>query len=95
MRRGEGAARAERPVEARRRRIEEAGHVDRSITTPATQRAQTAEGNAKRYFELLSQARKLGESIVEDGGQDPDLMNYFAWTILTDEDVSGRDHTRR
>lgn len=39
----------------------------------------------------LAKARELGERIVRDGARDADLLNTFAWIILTHPRVKQRD----
>ncbi len=46
--------------------------------------ASTAEKNSKAM-------KKLGEKILERGGSQAQLMNGFAWTILTDNRIKFRD----
>jgi len=60
-------------------------------------KSQQAGKLLSQYAQLVvagrdaEKAAKLGEQIVKDAGSNPQLMNEFAWFILTEEKVKNRD----
>ena len=73
------------------------GTYDIAATKQAAERAANAAKLLEDYFGVVTQgkntpaARKLGEDIIRDGGNNPDLLNQFAWLILTSRAVQDRD----
>jgi len=63
----------------------------------AARRAQLAAKLINQYAQFVvtgreaDRAAKLGEQIVRDAGNDAQLMNEFAWFILTEEGVKNRN----
>ncbi len=64
---------------------------------PAARRAMAAGRLMREYFQKavvgdeVSVLTPLGERVLEAGGQDPAILNEFAWTILTEVRVKTRD----
>ncbi len=63
----------------------------------AARRASAAAASLPKYFELAAAAtepdgaRTLGERILKDGAADANLLNNFAWGILTHPRITKRD----
>ncbi|MBP7935388.1 MAG: redoxin family protein [Phycisphaerae bacterium] len=54
---------------------------------PRADAAKTADGKAK----MLKDARRIGDEVVTLAAKSPNVLNSFAWTILTDEKFKNRD----
>jgi len=70
--------------------------VEGTYDIEATRRTFQVKRDLPKYFELVmsgenSEARTLGEQIAENGRDDVQLMNRFAWAILTTADLPNRD----
>jgi thiol-disulfide isomerase/thioredoxin len=65
----------------------------------AAQRIAKTEKLLAEYYKLVStsepgpDAEQLGRRILRDGGDNPELLNQFAWTILTHRQIKHRDLT--
>jgi hypothetical protein len=63
----------------------------------AAKRSLHAGRLVEQYFVLVSsgghelQAQQLGDQVVSGAAQDPELLNEFAWMILTDKRLKLRD----
>ncbi len=54
------------------------------------QRADKAR-DATEKKDLLKKARETGDNVLKLGGKSSDLMNAFAWTLLTSPEIKNRD----
>jgi len=60
-------------------------------------RADDVEEQVQKYFELATAgkdeagAKKLGESILTGAAKDANVLNEFAWKLLTEDGIAKRD----
>lgn len=48
-------------------------------------------GTLRDYFQLVNRAEALGDQLLEEAKGNADVLNAFAWRILTDPGVRARD----
>jgi peroxiredoxin len=70
--------------------------VDGKYDISAVKKTRDARKLFPVYFRALAagdetKAKSTGEQLVTDGALDPDFLNEFAWTILTNARVKNRD----
>lgn len=70
--------------------------VEGTYDIEATRLAFQVKRDLPKYFELVmsgedDEARTLGERIAKNGREDVQMMNRFAWGILTTPDLPSRD----
>jgi len=67
------------------------------VTFAAQIRADDAEEQVQKYFELATagkdeaEARKIGDGVLTAAKDNANLLNDFAWKIMTDEGIAKRD----
>jgi hypothetical protein len=60
-------------------------------------RADDTEEKIQKYFELATagkdeaETKKVGDSVLEAAKDDANVLNDFAWKIMTDEGIAKRD----
>lgn len=64
----------------------------------SAQRGARAEKTMREYFELVAdgqhspKSKDLGEAVLRDAAESPELMNQFAWILLTHPRLKNPDH---
>ena len=67
------------------------------LAVAAQVRADDTEEKIQKYFELATagkdeaETKKVGDSVLTAAKDDANVLNDFAWKILTDEGIAKRD----